>query len=117
MRKFEFARSTRQHVGSADEARQKSLAASMMPSLLERSRARFGGLSMSGSAADVSRTVEYSTDKWFMNRVPGSGDSSATGIVYGRWSIDGSWWQAIQFVAPLIGMVAVVLHARDIWPF
>ena len=42
---------------------------------------------------------------------PSSGDISATGIVYGRWSIDGSWWQAIQFVAPLVGMVAVVLHA------
>jgi hypothetical protein len=47
----------------------------------------------------------------------GSGGLSATGIVYGRWSIDGSWWQAIQFVAPLVGMVAVVLHASGIWPF
>jgi hypothetical protein len=31
--------------------------------------------------------------------------------------MDGSWWQAIQFVAPLVGMAAVVLHARSIWPF
>jgi hypothetical protein len=32
-------------------------------------------------------------------------------IVYGRWSIDGSLLQAISFLAPLVGMAAVVLHA------
>ena len=32
-------------------------------------------------------------------------------VVFGRWSIDGSRWQAIPFVAPLLGMIAVVLHA------
>jgi len=35
-------------------------------------------------------------------------------VVFGRWSIDGSWWQVIKFVAPLVGMIAVVLHARGI---
>lgn len=32
-------------------------------------------------------------------------------IVYGRWSRDGSWWQAVKFLAPLAAMLAVVLHA------
>lgn len=32
-------------------------------------------------------------------------------IVYGRWSIDGTWWQAVKFLTPLVAMVAVVLHA------
>jgi hypothetical protein len=33
-------------------------------------------------------------------------------VVYGRWSFDGSWRQVIQFLAPLLAMVTVVLHAR-----
>jgi hypothetical protein len=37
----------------------------------------------------------------------------ATGVVYGRWSFDGSWRQVIHFLAPLVAMVAVVLHARN----
>jgi hypothetical protein len=37
----------------------------------------------------------------------------ATGVVYGRWSFDGSWRQVIPFLAPLVAMVAVVLHARN----
>jgi hypothetical protein len=41
-----------------------------------------------------------------------TGGSPDPNVVYGRWSIDGSWWQAIQFLAPLAGMIAVVLHAR-----
>jgi hypothetical protein len=32
-------------------------------------------------------------------------------VVYGRWSIDGSRWQAVQFLAPVVGLVAVVLTA------
>lgn len=32
-------------------------------------------------------------------------------IVYGRWSIDGSWWQVIKYLAPLAGAAGVVLHA------
>jgi hypothetical protein len=37
-------------------------------------------------------------------------------ITYGRWSFDGSPWQTIMFVAPLIGLAAVVLHANGLWP-
>ena len=42
----------------------------------------------------------------------GAGSSSQPGhtIVYGRWSIDGSWWQAVRFLAPLFGMAAVILY-------
>ena len=43
---------------------------------------------------------------------PPSAGSLATAVVYGRWSFDGSWRQVIQFLAPLLAMVAVVLHAR-----
>ena len=45
-----------------------------------------------------------------------SGRPSGTSIAFGRWSIDGSWWQVIMFLAPLLGMVAVILHAGGIWP-
>ncbi|MGC0393017.1 hypothetical protein ACVIU7_005550 [Bradyrhizobium liaoningense] len=31
-------------------------------------------------------------------------------IVYGRWSIDGSRWQAVRFLAPLSGMAVVMLY-------
>jgi hypothetical protein len=48
--------------------------------------------------------------------VPVSNGQSGTSVVYGRWSIDGTWWQAIRFVAPLVGIAVIVLHARGIWP-
>ncbi len=38
-----------------------------------------------------------------------SSQSSGT-IVYGRWSITGSAWQAIQFLAPLVGMAVALLY-------
>lgn len=41
---------------------------------------------------------------------PSDGAPART-IVLGRWSIDGSLWQAIPFLAPLLGMIAVVLNA------
>lgn len=31
--------------------------------------------------------------------------------VYGRWSIDGSRWQAIKFLVPFIGIIAVLVHS------
>ena len=31
-------------------------------------------------------------------------------VFYGRWSIDGSRWQAVQFLAPLVGLAVVVLY-------
>ncbi|TPQ27762.1 hypothetical protein C2U70_30325 [Bradyrhizobium guangdongense] len=37
--------------------------------------------------------------------------STGTSIVYGRWSIDGSLWQAVQFLAPVVGLVVVALTA------
>lgn len=43
-----------------------------------------------------------------------SNSSPGPRFVFGRWSIDGSRWQAIRFVAPLIGMIAVVLSAYGI---
>lgn len=38
----------------------------------------------------------------------------ATSIVYGRWSIDGSRWQRIRFLAPIVAAIAVVVHALSI---
>lgn len=46
-------------------------------------------------------------------RTPQSASALTTGVVYGRWSFTGSWGQVIQFLAPLLAMVAVVLHARN----
>ena len=46
-------------------------------------------------------------------RAPPPADPTATGIVYGRWSFNGSWRQVIQFSAPLVVMVAIALHARN----
>lgn len=34
-------------------------------------------------------------------------------IVYGRWAFDGSLWQSIRFLAPLVGLV--ILAATSIW--
>lgn len=31
--------------------------------------------------------------------------------VYGTWSIDGSLWQATKFLVPLVGIIAVLVHA------
>ncbi|TWA94338.1 hypothetical protein FBZ96_10870 [Bradyrhizobium stylosanthis] len=41
-----------------------------------------------------------------------AGSSSQPGgtIVHGRWAIDGSRWQAVQFLAPLVGMAVVMLY-------
>lgn len=44
-----------------------------------------------------------------------SGASDVKCVTYGRWSIDRSWWQAIKFLAPLIGIATVVLHANGFW--
>ncbi|MDA9543854.1 MULTISPECIES: hypothetical protein [unclassified Bradyrhizobium] len=40
----------------------------------------------------------------------GSSSQPAGTIVYGRWSINGSAWQAVQFLAPLVGLAVVVLY-------
>lgn len=41
---------------------------------------------------------------------PGSSSQHGGTIVYGRWSIDGSRWQAVQFLAPLVGVAVVMLY-------
>lgn len=41
---------------------------------------------------------------------PASSPPHGGTIVYGRWSIDGSKWQAVQFLAPLVGMAMVMLY-------
>jgi hypothetical protein len=41
---------------------------------------------------------------------PGSPSQHGGTIVYGRWSIDGSRWQAVRFLAPLVGMVVVLAY-------
>jgi hypothetical protein len=48
--------------------------------------------------------------------VPAVGREDGPRITYGRWSFDGSWWQSIMFLVPLIGLAAVVLHAKGLWP-
>jgi len=36
--------------------------------------------------------------------------------VYGAWSIDGSPWQAIKFLVPLIGIIGVLAVSTGVWP-
>ena len=48
--------------------------------------------------------------------VPEVGGVHGKRVTYGRWSFDCSWWQSIMFLAPLVGMAAVVLHAKGLWP-
>jgi hypothetical protein len=44
---------------------------------------------------------------------PSAGDPiPQTPRVYGVWSIDGSLWQAITFLVPLIGIVAILVMSR-----
>jgi hypothetical protein len=45
-----------------------------------------------------------------------SGSSAGPRHVYGRWLLDGSWWQTLMHISPILGAVIVVLHALDIWP-
>jgi hypothetical protein len=49
-----------------------------------------------------------------MASVPQTGELSDPSIVYGRWSVEGTWWQAVKFLTPLVAMFAVVLHATAI---
>ncbi|KQT27004.1 hypothetical protein ASG57_20355 [Bradyrhizobium sp. Leaf396] len=41
---------------------------------------------------------------------PGPSPQHGGTIVYGRWSIDGSRWQAIQFLAPVVAVAVVMLY-------
>jgi len=47
--------------------------------------------------------------KAFRDRAGSSSQPGGT-IVYGRWSVNGSAWQAVQFVAPLVGLAVVMLY-------
>jgi hypothetical protein len=51
-----------------------------------------------------------------VSSVPQIGAAPGPRVVYGRWSFDGSWRQTIMFLAPLVGLAAVVLHATGLWP-
>jgi hypothetical protein len=60
--------------------------------------------------------------KWraFRDRPPTSGPQVGAGpgkpIALGTWSFDGSWRQAILFLAPLAAAAGVILHASFWWP-
>jgi hypothetical protein len=47
--------------------------------------------------------------------VPQAGERSGKHIALGTWSFNGSWWQVIGFLAPLVAAAGVVLHARGFW--
>jgi hypothetical protein len=42
---------------------------------------------------------------------PQAGEPPGKPIALGTWSFDGSWWQVIRFLAPLVAAAGVVLHA------
>ncbi|ODT29551.1 MAG: hypothetical protein ABS54_04655 [Hyphomicrobium sp. SCN 65-11] len=37
-------------------------------------------------------------------------------VVFGRWSMDGSWWQASMLALPLLVAIAIVMQAAGVWP-
>jgi hypothetical protein len=45
----------------------------------------------------------------------GQGSDKVSRQVYGAWSIDGSLWQAIKFLVPIIGIVAILADSTGIW--
>jgi hypothetical protein len=55
----------------------------------------------------------------FRDRPPTSGPqvgaASGKPIALGTWSFDGSWRQAILFLAPLAAAASVILHASGFW--
>ena len=44
-----------------------------------------------------------------------AGAAPGKAIVFGTWSFDGSWRQAIPFIAPLAAAAGVILHASGFW--
>ncbi len=42
--------------------------------------------------------------------------NTGTSMVFGRWSMDGSWWQVSMLVLPILVAVAVVVQAAGISP-
>ncbi len=44
---------------------------------------------------------------------PQAGEPPGKPIALGVWSFDGSWWQIIRFLAPLVAAAGVVLHASS----
>jgi hypothetical protein len=57
--------------------------------------------------------------KAFRDRPPPSGPqagaASGKPIAPGSWSFDGSWRQALLFLAPLAAAAGVILHASGFW--
>jgi hypothetical protein len=43
---------------------------------------------------------------------PQVGEPSGKPIALGTWSFDGSWWQVVLFLAPLVAAAGVALHAN-----
>jgi hypothetical protein len=48
--------------------------------------------------------------------VPQTGEPSQKRIALGTWAFDGSWWQIIRFLAPLVAAAGVALHASGFGP-
>jgi len=42
--------------------------------------------------------------------------STGVPLVFGRWSIDGSWWQVSMLAMPILVAIGVVVQAAGFWP-
>lgn len=42
--------------------------------------------------------------------------STETPVVFGRWSMDGSWWEVSMLALPILVAIAVMTQAAGIWP-
>lgn len=51
-----------------------------------------------------------------LTSVPQIGGPVGPSVVYGRWSLAGSWWPTVYLIAPLVGMAVALAHAKGFWP-
>lgn len=66
---------------------------------------------MTVTAEDFLGPVEARWKAFREGAMPRHDGPPGPAIAYGRWSIDGSLWQAVMFLAPVVGMAVVVLTA------
>lgn len=63
---------------------------------------------------DIREPIDLRWKAFRAERTLDSGTAPADRRVYGAWSIDGSLWQAIKFLVPLVGIVAVLLDSTGV---
>jgi hypothetical protein len=63
---------------------------------------------------DIREPVETGWKAFRTERPRGAGAAPADRRVYGVWSVDGSLWQAIKFLVPLIGIIVILVDSTGV---